>query len=147
MFDICSTIKFHGKIKFVKISQFVAAFAAPPTPPPPTHQTAPACTVQFLMKMYRWMKAFTVGDFHSLPWQGSAGAGGSVGGGIGDVGSTAVPSVSSSVLSSSPASAGKGMISSQVQPQKNSSSLAAAASRRGINLVQLLHLRPKKLTA
>lgn len=61
-------------------------------------------------------------DFHSLPRQGSAGAGGSVGGGSGDVGSTAVPSVSFSVLSSSPASAGgkkkkeRKMISSQVQP-------------------------------
>lgn len=44
MFDICSTIKFHGKIKFVKISQFVAAFAAP-TPPNTPDCTSVHCPV------------------------------------------------------------------------------------------------------
>lgn len=108
MFDIYSTIKFHGKIKLVKASQVVAAFAAPP----PSLKSA----VQFLMKLHRWRKPFPVCDFHSLPRQGSAGAGGSVGGGSGDVGSAPVPSLSLSLLSSSPASAGKEMSSSQVQP-------------------------------
>lgn len=140
MFDICSTIKFHGKIRFVKASQFVAALASPP--PKTLDYTSLSSLVsdedvQMDEGIYcGWFSFLTLtgvnwGRVLSGGWKRWRGFHGS-----------ALSLLQCVVLLSRLCRKRNDLITGAAI--KNSISLAAAAWRRGVNLVRLLHLRPKK---